>query len=230
MKYSKEDVRKGMTLYAITDRMLIGEGQTLFSVCEVILRAGATFLQLREKDMAFDELVETGKKLQKLCTSLGVPFVMNDSVDAALAADCDGVHLGQSDLTDMDVRSRMGEKILGISCRTVEEAVMAEKMGADYIGVGAVFPTGTKDDAKVLEQSVLREITQAVSIPVVAIGGIHAENVHELEKSGISGVAVISELFGALDPSLATKRLKEEVEEHLLNEGEDNGEKGNRCC
>ena len=146
----------------------------------------------------------------------GVPFVVNDNVDIAVRMNADGVHVGQSDMEAGNVRALIGpDKILGVSAQTVEQAVLAEKRGADYLGVGAVFPTGSKDDADDVSHETLRAICEAVSIPVVAIGGITLQNVKELSGSGICGVAVISAIFAQKDIREAAMQLKKETLEML---------------
>lgn len=208
MKFTKDEIRKGMLLYAVTDQGWLKEGQTLPSVCEDVLANGATFLQIREKDLDAAFFEAEAASLKALCARYGVPYVVNDSVEIALAIDADGVHVGQSDIRGRDIRKLMGpDKILGISAGTVEEAVAAERAGADYIGVGAVFGTSTKKDARNLTVEKLKEITNAVSIPVVAIGGINARNLMELSGSGVDGVAVVSAIFAAEDPGKATAEL-----------------------
>jgi len=135
--------------------------------------------------------------------------VINDNVDIALAIDADGVHVGQSDMEALDVRKRLGpDKIIGVSAQNVQQALLAQKHGADYLGVGAVFPTGSKDDAEDVSFETLKAICQAVDIPVIAIGGITKENVSELKGSGICGIAVISAIFAQKDIKAATKELK----------------------
>ena len=172
MKFSKDEIRQGMLLYAVTDQTWLKEGQTLLSVCEDVLENGATFLQIREKDLDANAFEAEAAKLKNLCARYKVPYVVNDSVEIALAIDADGVHVGQSDIKGRDIRSIIGpDKILGISAGTVEEAIVAENAGADYIGVGAVFGTSTKKNARNLSVEKLREISSAVSIPVVTIGG-----------------------------------------------------------
>ena len=208
MKFTKDEIRKGMLLYAVTDQSWLKEGQTLLSVCEDVLANGATFLQIREKDLDANAFEAEAAKLKALCARYGVPYVVNDSVEIALAIDADGVHVGQSDIRGRDIRELMGpDKILGISAGTVEEAVAAEKAGADYIGVGAVFGTSTKKNARNLSVEKLKEISNAVSIPVVAIGGINAQNLSSLKGSGVDGVAVVSAIFAAEDPGRATAEL-----------------------
>ena len=208
MKFTKDEIRKGMLLYAVTDQSWLQEGQTLLSVCEQVLQNGATFLQIREKDLSADAFETEAAKLKTLCARYRVPYVVNDSVEIALAIDADGVHVGQSDIKGRDIRSMIGaDKILGISAGTVEEARAAEAAGADYIGVGAVFSTGTKKNARNLSIEKLQEIRKAVSIPVVAIGGINSRNLMELSGSCVDGVAVVSAIFAAEDPGKATAQL-----------------------
>lgn len=208
MKFTKDEIRKGMLLYAVTDRRWLKENESLLSVCETVLAHGATFLQIREKDLDAACFEAEAANLKALCVRYGVPYVVNDSVEIARAIDADGVHVGQSDIRGRDIRSLIGpDKILGISAGTVEEAVTAEAAGADYIGVGAVFGTSTKKNARNLTVEKLREITDAVSIPVVAIGGINAGNLMALKGSGVDGVAVVSGIFAAKDPGKATVEL-----------------------
>ena len=208
MKYSKEEIRKAMLLYAVTDRAWLKERESLTDVCRSVLKHGATFLQIREKDLDEKSFEQEAGELKRLCASLKVPFVVNDSVEIALAIDADGVHVGQSDIRGRDIRALIGpDKILGISAGTVEEARAAEAAGADYIGVGAVFGTSTKKNARNLSVEKLREISDSVEIPVVAIGGIGRGNIRELAGSGIDGVAVVSAIFAAEDPGKAAEEL-----------------------
>ena len=208
MKFTKDEIRQGMLLYAVTDQSWLKEGQSLLSVCEDVLKNGATFLQIREKDLDAVLFEAEAAKLKDLCAQHKVPCVVNDSVEIALAIDADGVHVGQSDIRGRDIRSLIGpERILGISAGTVEEAIAAENAGADYIGVGAVFGTSTKKNARNLTVEKLKEISSAVSIPVVAIGGINGKNLMDLCGSGVDGVAVVSAIFAAEDPGKATAEL-----------------------
>lgn len=197
-----------MLLYAITDRAWLKEGETLESVVEGVLKSGATFLQLREKIQGHEEIVKTAEKLQALCKKYKVPFVVNDDIMAAKEIDADGVHIGQSDMEYTKAREILGpDKIIGVSAGNLQEAKEAERVGADYIGVGAVFHTDTKKDATSLTMDQLKEICEAVSIPVVAIGGISVDNALELKGSGVDGICVISAIFGSENPSEATKKL-----------------------
>lgn len=219
MKFTRDEIRKAMLLYAVTDQMWLKKGETLGDVCGKVLANGATFLQIREKDLDEASFEQEAARLKDLCAKHHVPYVVNDSVEIALHIDADGVHVGQSDIKGRDIRAMIGpDKILGISAGTVEEAVAAEAAGADYIGVGAVFGTSTKKNARNLSVEKLREITGAVSIPVVAIGGIKASNVMELRGSGVDGVAVVSAIFAAEDPGAATAHLLELAKEMVAHE------------
>lgn len=206
---------KELLLYAVTDRHWLGE-ETLYDQVKKALDGGATFVQLREKNLDREVFLAEAKEIQKLCKEYGVPFVVNDEVSIAKDIDADGVHVGQSDMEAMDVRKILGpDKIIGVSAQTVEQAIIAEKHGADYLGVGAVFTTGSKDDADDVSHETLKAICEAVSIPVIAIGGIAKDNVAELAGSGICGVAVISAIFGQKDIQKATEELKFSVENML---------------
>lgn len=208
MKFTKNDIKKSMLLYAITDRAWLKEDESLIEVVKEVLKNGATFLQIREKDLPQDAFETEAEKLRVLCKQYQVPFVVNDSVEIAMQCEADGVHVGQSDIKGRDIRMIIGEdKILGISAGTVEEAIAAEKAGADYIGVGAVFGTSTKKDARSMSVEQLKKISNSVSIPVVAIGGIGIHNIEQLAGSGVDGVAVISAIFAAENPGEATKKL-----------------------
>jgi thiamine-phosphate pyrophosphorylase len=218
MKFTKDEIRKGMLLYAVTDQSWLKEGQTLLSVCEDVLSSGATFLQIREKDLDAVFFEAEAAKLKQLCARYQVPYVVNDSVEIAVAIDADGVHVGQSDIKGRNIRTMIGpDKILGISAGTVDEAIAAEKAGADYIGVGAVFGTSTKKNARNLTVEKLKEISSAVSIPVVAIGGINGKNLMELSGSGVDGVAVVSAIFAAENPGKATAELLILAKEMVAN-------------
>ena len=206
---------KELMLYAVTDRHWLGD-DTLYDQVKKALDGGATFIQLREKNLDREDFLADAIEIQKLCKEYGVPFVINDEVSIAKDIDADGVHVGQSDMEAMDVRKLLGpDKILGVSAQTVEQAVIAEKHGADYLGVGAVFATGSKDDADDVSHETLKAICEAVSIPVIAIGGITKDNVAELSGSGICGVAVISAIFGQDNIQKATEELKKSVQDML---------------
>lgn len=206
---------KDLLLYAVTDRHWLN-GRTLVDVVKESLDGGVTMIQLREKSLDEGKFLEEAKELQALCRERHVPFIVNDNVDIAKAMDADGVHVGQDDMEALDVRAKLGpDKIIGVSAHTVEEALLAEKQGADYLGVGAVFPTSSKSDVGEMSYETLKAICKAVSIPVVAIGGISGENVGKLAGSGICGVAVISAIYAAKDVKAAAADLKATVEEML---------------
>ena len=211
MRFDKKD----LLLYAVTDRSWLG-GHTLYQDVEAAIKGGATFIQLREKNLDEAHFLEEAKENKELCKKYQVPFVINDNVDIALAMDADGVHVGQSDMEAGAVREKLGpDKIIGVSAQTVEQALLAEQKGADYLGVGAVFPTGSKDDAVEVSHETLKAICEAVKIPVIAIGGISTGNVMELSGSGICGIAVISAIFAKPDIEAAAKELKEQTEKML---------------
>lgn len=214
-KKSGRCAQKDLTLYAITDRHWLN-GQTLKSQVEKALKGGATMIQIREKDLNEKDFLLEAEELLALCRSYNVPFIVNDNVELAVKIGADGVHVGQSDMNARDVRALIGnDKILGVSTQTVEQALFAQECGADYLGVGAVFPTGTKDDAEVLDRKTLMDICKAVSIPVVAIGGITKDNVRELKGTGIAGISVISAIFAQKDIQNATAELFKRTEEIL---------------
>ena len=200
---NREQLRKDLLLYAVTDRSWLGN-ETLYEQVEKALKGGATFIQLREKELDEEHFMEEAVALKELCHKYHVPFVINDNVRIAKDMDAD------------DVRKILGEdKILGVSAQTVEQAVLAEKMGADYLGVGAVFSTSTKKDAADASKETLKAICEAVNIPVSAIGGIGADNILSLQGSGICGIAVVSAIFAAKDIEAATKVLKDRTEKML---------------
>lgn len=157
-------------------------------------------MQLREKNLTHDEFLSEAKEIKKLCNAYNVPLIINDDVDIAIESGADGVHVGQKDMDVSEARRKLGaDKIIGVSARTVEQALLAEKNGADYLGVGAVFSTSTKLDAKNISHETLRDICSAVSIPVVAIGGISKDNITQLAGTGVDGVALVSAVFSAKD-------------------------------
>lgn len=205
--------KKDLLLYAVTDRSWLN-GRTLCEQAEEALQGGVTFLQLREKRLSGQELLKEAEAVKELCARYHVPFIINDSVELAKAVDADGVHIGQKDMDVPAARAVLGpDKIIGVSARTVEQARLAQEQGADYLGVGAVFPTGTKQDTEVISPVRLASVCRAVSIPAVAIGGITKDNLAELSGSGISGIAVVSALFAQPDIRKAAKELKERAKE-----------------
>ena len=205
--------KKAMQLYVVTDRSW-PDGRSLEDQVEEIAASGATFLQLREKHLSEEAFLKEALKIKEIAARHSIPFVINDNIEVALRADADGVHVGQSDMQAKDVRRLIGEeKILGVSANTVEQAVKAQESGADYLGVGAVFSTSTKLDANDVSFETLRRICEAVTIPVVAIGGIGEANVLKLRGSGVHGIAVISAIFASPDVAAATRRLRALSEE-----------------
>ena len=204
--------KNSMLLYAVTDRAWTGE-RTLYQQVEQALRGGATCVQLREKELNYDDFLKEALELRALCKSFGVPFIVNDNVDIALACGADGVHVGQHDMQARSVRERIGNgMLLGVSAQTVEQAREAERNGADYLGVGALFATSTQPDADFVSREELIKICKAVSIPVVAIGGISRENMLQLKSTGIDGVALVSAIFAAEDIESECRALKKRSE------------------
>lgn len=202
-----------MRLYAVTDRSWL-HGKTLINCVEKALKGGATCLQLREKNLSDDEFLKEAIEIRELCSRYRVPFIINDNVNIAVSCKADGIHVGQNDENVASVREAVGDKMLiGVSAQTVSQARLAEKMGADYLGVGAVFPTATKPDADYVPYETLKEICQNVSIPVVAIGGINETNLPKLEGSGIDGTALVSAIFANDDIENTCKRLYKRIGE-----------------
>lgn len=202
-----------MRLYAVTDRAWVGR-QTLYEQVEDALRGGATCVQLREKQLDKEAFLAEARQIAALCKAHGVPFIINDDLDIALACGADGVHVGQDDMPAAEVRRRAGrDLIVGVSAHNVAEARKAAADGADYLGAGAVFTTSTKQDVTALSHAGLKAICDAVDIPVVAIGGINAQNLMELQGTGVDGVAVVSALFGAQDIEAAARNLRALSEE-----------------
>ena len=209
MKFS-EDM---LTLYAVTDRHWTGR-LSLYSQVEQALQGGVTMVQLREKGLSETEITAQAKELLKLCRSYNVPLIINDNADIALKVGADGVHVGIEDAPVADIRKKAGRDfIIGATAKTIEQAKAAEAAGADYLGVGAVFPSPTKQNAIRITTAQLKEICTSVSIPAVAIGGIGLQNMNELAGGGMKGVAVVSAVFGAEDIKTAAEKLKEKAQE-----------------
>lgn len=210
-----KSVKDAMMLYAVTDRAWTKDKNLSVQVKEA-LEGGITCLQLREKELDDKSFLEEAMEIKKLCNDYGVPFIVNDNVNVAINSMADGVHIGQHDSSAVCVRKIIGDHmIMGVSVQTVEQALKAESDGADYLGVGAVFPTSTKDDADSVDYETLKSICSAVSIPVVAIGGICYDNIHLLGRSGIDGVAVVSAIFAQKDITRATENLLKKARECL---------------
>lgn len=199
-----------LRLYAVTDRAWAADEEAFFQQIEAAVRGGASIVQLREKHLEDEPFLAEARRFADLCRRLGAVSIINDRADIALAAGADGVHVGQSDLEAGRARALLGpHKIVGVSAHSPEEARRARKAGADYLGCGAAFATGTKADAKPIPRETIRAVTAAAGIPVVAIGGVSRENVLELKGLGLSGVAVVSGLFGQEDVERAARELLE---------------------
>ena len=203
--------RSQLELYAVTDRRWL-VGRTLPEAVREALEGGATMIQLREKSMEREAMLNEAREIGAICRSFNVPFIIDDDVETALDCGADGVHVGQEDMEAGLVRRRVGKnRIVGVSAHSVEEALRAQAAGADYLGCGAVFPTATHDRPHALPIPVLRDICRAVSIPVAAIGGIKLENVDQLAGTGIAGVAVVTALFAAADVRESARRMREKL-------------------
>lgn len=197
-----------MLLYAVTDRAWVGE-QTLYQQVESALKGGATCVQLREKQLGDADFLQEAIQIHALCQQYGVPLFINDNVEVALQCHAEGIHVGQEDMAAAQVRQRVGDKMMiGVSVHSVEEALEAVRHGADCLGVGAAFSTHTKADVDVLPEGMMKAICDAVDIPVVAIGGIHKENLLRLKGTGVNGVALVSAIFGAEDIEAECRELK----------------------
>ena len=209
MKFSKDM----LLLYAVTDRSWT-QDQTLYDQIEAALKGGVTIVQLREKNLPEDEFVAEAIRVKELCSRYNVPLIINDNADVALKSGADGVHVGIEDTPVAQLRQKVGKDfIIGATAKTVEQAQSAEKAGADYLGVGAVFPSPTKKNAIRITAEKLREICSSVSVPAVAIGGISLDNVSEIKGCGMSGIAVVSAIFASDDIQKAASELKEKAKE-----------------
>ena len=203
MNIQREDLR----LYAVTDRAWAADGDALMDQIEAAVRGGVRVVQLREKGLDRAAFLAEARRFTALCRRLGVASIINDSVEIALASGADGVHVGQSDLEAGRARELLGpDKIVGVSAHSPEEARRAREAGADYLGCGAAFATGTKADAKPISKETIRAVT-AAGVPVVAIGGVSRENILELKGLGLAGVAVVSGIFGQPDAEAAAREL-----------------------
>ncbi len=201
-----------MKLYVVTDRCWL-DGKLFTEEVEKTLQGGATLIQLREKNLSYDEFLKEGKEIKKITDKYNIPLIINDNVEIAISIDASGVHIGQSDMDAAEVKKLIGkDKILGVTAKTVEQAIKAEKDGASYIGVGAAFSTSTKLDTRVITFETIKNICKSVTIPVVAIGGIDENNIMNLKGLGIHGVALVSSIFSKEDVLLATKQMLELTE------------------
>lgn len=201
-----------MKLYVVTDRSWL-DGKLFTEEVEKTLQGGATLIQLREKNLSYDEFLKEGKEIKKITDKYNTPLIINDNVEIAMNIYASGVHIGQSDMDTEEVKKLIGkDKILGVTAKTVEQAIKAEKDGASYIGVGAAFSTSTKLDTRVITFETIKNICKSVTIPVVAIGGIDENNIMNLKGLGIHGVALVSSIFSKEDVLLATKQMLELTE------------------
>ena len=209
MKFNKDM----LLLYAITNRC--DEDKSLFlKQVEDALKGGVTILQLREKNLGREEFLQEAKEVKTLCVKYNVPLIINDKVDIALEAGADGVHVGLEDMKVEEIRKMAPpDFIIGATAKTKEQAETAEKSGADYLGVGAVFPSPTKKNAVRITNEMLKEICNSVKIPAVAIGGISMENIDTIEKNVVDGVALVSAIFGADNILEASRQMKIKAEE-----------------
>ncbi len=204
-----------LTLYLVTDRGLAKSG-SLEEVVEKAVQGGATLVQLREKEGDTGELYEKAKALKEILAPYHIPLIIDDRIDVALAVDADGVHVGQSDMPADAARKLIGpDKILGVSAHNLEEALKAEKDGADYLGVGAMYPTATKKDANVTSKEELEKIRNTVHIPLVAIGGINAQTIPDFAKGSTDGFAIVSAIMAAEDPKQTAGELKRLIQKTL---------------
>lgn len=195
-----------LSLYLVTDKS--DDVEKFLNTIEEAIKGGTTVVQIREKTADTLDFYNLALKVKEITTKYGIPLIVNDRVDIALAIDADGVHVGQSDMPCDVTRHLIGEdKILGVSAATIDEAKKAEKDGADYIGTGAVFPTATKKDAEKVTKQELEAIVNSVDIPVVAIGGINLENAHELVDTGIKGLSVVSAIMSSDNPKKSSEEL-----------------------
>ncbi|MBE6876414.1 MAG: thiamine phosphate synthase [Ruminococcus sp.] len=198
-----------MRLYAVTDRHWLGR-KTLAQQVEEALKGGVTCVQLREKNLDFDSFLKEAIELKKICSVYHVPLLINDNIQIALKSGADGVHIGQNDMPVEEARKLLGEdKIIGVTAKTIEQALEAQNHGADYLGSGAMFASSTKTDAIRIDYETFRGICQAVEIPVVAIGGITKENISQIAGLGMDGIAVITAIFSAPDIQQACQELRE---------------------
>ena len=212
-----KDLKSSLLLYAVTDRYWLN-GRKLKDDVEKAILGGATMIQLRQKNLSTEDFIKEALEIKEVCKKYDIPFIINDSLEVFLAVDADGIHVGQNDLSADIVRKKIGpNKILGVSAETVSEALLAEKMGADYLGVGTIFSTSTKLDAINVTKEELARISYSVNIPVVAIGGITLDNIKELKNTMISGISVVSAIFKEEDIVKATSNLLKEVNKLFFN-------------
>lgn len=209
MKFSKSMLK----LYAITDRSY--NNAPLYQQVEQALLGGVTMIQLREKDLDDKQFLQEAISIKELCHHYNVPLIINDNLDIAIASQADGIHIGQDDISIDIVKKRFPNKIIGVTAHNLNEALIAQKTGATYLGMGAVFSSSTKTNTTPLAIADLKNITSIIDIPIVAIGGITYDNIDQLKDSGIAGVAIVSAVFNNDDITLSTKKLFNKVENML---------------
>ncbi len=208
--------RENLLLYAVTDRSWT-ENQTLYEQLEDALIGGVTCVQLREKNLSEEDFIQEAVEIRELCRKYNVPLIINDNLNVAIKSNADGIHVGQEDVSAAEIRKLVGDNfIIGVTAKTVEQAKKAENDGADYIGVGAVFPSPTKTNAIRITNEQLNKICSSVSIPAVAIGGISLDNITELSGCKMSGVAVVSAIFAADDIKTTVQELKRTVQDLII--------------
>ena len=204
-------LKKALKLYLVTDSDIF-KGRDFYKVIEDSMKAGVTMVQLREKDADGKEFLEKAMNLRELTRKYGVKFIINDRIDIAMLVDADGVHIGQSDIDAVSARKLLGDnKIIGVSARNLQEAKIAKENGADYLGIGAMFSTSTKSDAKLVSFNTLEEIIKEVNLPFVLIGGINLDNVCQLKQFNPDGYALVSGILGAQDIKSRVKSWYEKI-------------------
>lgn len=206
-------------LYLVTDRDCLSNASLIETIIQAI-EGGITFLQLREKNLSSHAFLEEAKAIQAITREKNIPLVINDRIDIALACQADGVHLGQDDLPLAVARQLLGaDKIIGMSVQTLDQAILAEKQGADYLGVGAMFPTKTKPEALIVEQETLTKICQTVSLPIVLIGGINQQTIPLFQQEEVAGFAVVSGIMSVKETRSVTQSYRKTIEQQLPKRG-----------
>jgi len=220
LKKFKKELDEYLALYLVTDRSWC-QNTTLEFQVEQAIRGGVTCLQVREKYISDEQFIDIAKPLQDLAEKNEIPFIINDNLNVFFKMDADGIHVGQDDLDSLETRELIGnDKILGVSVNTIEQALKAQSNGADYLGIGAIFPTETKTDADELDPQILKEICEAVTIPVVAIGGINEHNIQQLANTSIKGVALVSAILKSHNIEKSARFFKKTVESMMVIDGQ----------
>lgn len=199
--------KKILTLYAITNFNFYDSEISITNKIKKAINGGVTCIQLREKYLSYKQFLKRALLIRKICKENNITFIVNDNIKVAIESDADGIHIGQNDLNIIEARKLIGNKILGVSVQTLDQALKAEKSGANYLGIGAIFSTQTKQDASIVAINTLKKISLTVSIPVVAIGGLNLKNIEKLKNSGIAGIALSSAIFSSNDTENQTRNL-----------------------